>query len=45
MELYHLEMITMSRARELMGLEHIDPVRELYKTLKPEFDKEFGEQE
>lgn len=43
MELYHLETITMSRARELMGETSIVPVRELYKQLRPEFDKELGD--
>ena len=35
LELYHGEVITMSRARELMGFQHIDPVREMYRKLKP----------
>ena len=38
LELYHGEVITMSRARELMGFKHIDPVREMYRRLKPEFE-------
>ena len=40
LELYHGELITMSRARELMGFTHIDPVRELYRALKPEFERD-----
>ncbi len=38
LELYHGEVITMSRARELMGFNTIDPVREMYRRLKPEFE-------
>lgn len=43
LELYHGEVITISRARELMGFNHIYPVREMYRRLKPEFDLEFGD--